>query len=160
VLPAFGPGEDLTYVQTRYLAPGLGPKYGNPVSRLGTNPRLSWTRTPASRRSDLLVVCEGIIDALTTATAGLQAVAVLGVTYLSSGVADAIARHADDREVVVAFDGDDPGRIAAQRLHDLLVARNVEVRVCDLPEGTDLNALARSDPAWVAHLTDPQVVRA
>jgi DNA primase len=155
VLPAYDSDGNLTYVQTRYLAAGHGPKYGNPVTRLGHNPRLAWTRTPAPRRSDLLVVCEGIIDALTAATSGLDAVALLGATYPSSGVADAIAAHTGDRQVVVAFDGDDPGRIAAQRLHDLLVARKVDVRVWDLPEGTDLNGLAQADASWAEHLSVP-----
>jgi DNA primase len=146
VLPAFDPDGGLAYVQARYLDGGR--KYGNPVARLGSNPRLAWTRTPAPRHPDLLVVCEGIVDALTAATAGLHAVAVLGATYPSIAVADTIAAHAMGRDVIVAFDGDDPGRIAAQRLHELLAARNVDTRVWDLPEGADLNGLAHADPAW------------
>src|SRR5690606_37329699 len=48
VLPAFGPAGDLAYVQARYLHPHGGRKYGNPVARLGTNPRLAWVHTPTS----------------------------------------------------------------------------------------------------------------
>lgn len=154
VLPAFDPAGDLAYVQARYLYPDGGRKYGNPVARLGTNPRLAWVQTPISR-PDLLIVCEGIIDALTAATAGLHAVAVLGATYPSIAVADTISDYAEGREVVVAFDGDDPGRIAASRLHDLLSARSVNCRVWHLPEGADLNGLAQTDTAWVDRLVEP-----
>jgi hypothetical protein len=155
LLPAHDTDGHLTYVQARYLHPEDGRKYGNPVARLGSNPRLAWTRTPAPRRPELLIVCEGILDALTAATAGLDAVAVLGATYPSIGVADTIATHTTDRRVVVAFDGDDPGRIAAQRLYELLAVRNVDVRVWAVPEGTDLNGLAQADPAWADNLTVP-----
>ena len=153
VLPAFDPDGGLTYVQARYFHPEAGGKYGNPVAGLGTNPRLAWTHTPAPRRSDLLMVCEGIIDSLTAATAGLHAVAMLGATYPSTGVADTIASQIGSREVVVAFDGDDAGRTAARRLEHLLTTRNVEGRVWDLPDGADLNSLARTDPAWAESLT-------
>ncbi len=155
VLPAFDPTGNLTYVQARYLDPGTGPKYGNPVARLGSNPRLAWTRTPAPRHPELLVVCEGIIDALTAASAGLYAVAVLGATYPSIAVADAIATYAMGRHVLVGFDGDDPGRIAAQRLRELLAARNVDTRVWDLPDGADLNGLAHAGPGWAEDLPTP-----
>src|SRR5690606_31649277 len=110
---------------------------------------------PTSRRPDLLIVCEGIIDALTAATAGLRAVAVLGATYPSTTVADTISDYADGREVVVAFDGDDPGRTAANRLHEMLSARDVDSRVWALPEGSDLNGLAQTDTAWVERLVEP-----
>jgi DNA primase len=158
VLPAYDPDGHLAYVQARYLRPEDGRKYGNPVARLGSNPRLAWTRTPTPRCPDLLIVCEGILDALTAATAGLDAVAVLGATYPSIIVAATIAAHTGDRQVVVAFDGDDPGRIAAQRLQDLLAARHVDVRVWGLAEGVDLNGLAQADPAWAEHLTVPSGV--
>jgi DNA primase len=154
VLPAHGPDGRLAYVQARYLDPEDGRKYGNPVSRLGSNPRLAWIRTPLPRRSDRLIVCEGVIDALTAAAAGLHSVAVLGATYPSIAVADTIAAHAGGRQVVVAFDGDEPGRIAAHRLHDLLAVRSVDNRVWDLPDGADFNGLALTDPAWADQLTD------
>jgi DNA primase len=155
VLPAHGQDGRLAYVQARYLDPEAGRKYGNPVSRLGSNPRLAWTLTPSPRRTDLLIVCEGVIDALTAGAAGLHSVAVLGATYPSIATADTIAAQAADRQVVITLDGDDPGRIAAHRLHDLLTARSVDNRVWDLPEGADLNGLAQADPAWADQLLAP-----
>jgi hypothetical protein len=68
----------ITYVQTRYFNPGDRPKYDNPVGRLGPNPRLSWIRPPNTPRPGLLIICEGIPDALTAAQTGYRAVALLG----------------------------------------------------------------------------------
>jgi DNA primase len=160
VLPVFDPTGRLSYLQARYLEPGDGPKYGNPSRRLGTNPRLAWTRTPTLRNPDLLLVCEGIIDALTAATAGLPAVAVLGAAYPSIKVADTIACQAGDRQLVIAFDGDDPGRVAADRLHRLLTTRGVSARVWDLPEGADLNTLAQTSAGWGDRLAELRTVPA
>lgn len=141
VLPSFDADGTVSYVQARYLDPDAPTKYGNPVARLGSNPGLSWTRCQPA--SGPLIVCEGVIDALTAATAGLASVAVLGATYPSQRMADQIARGAGSRPVVIAFDGDEPGRIAAERLQGMLADRRVDAGVCDLPDGADLNSLAR-----------------
>ena len=148
VLPAFYPDGALGYVQTRYLDPSATSKYGNPTRRLGTNPGLAWTMTPEPRRRELLVVCEGIIDALTAATAGLHAVAVLGASYPSVGVAQAIADHTAGRHSVIAFDADEAGRVAAERLQQLLVPRGSASTILELPDGTDLNTLAQTTSGW------------
>jgi hypothetical protein len=154
VLPTFDPVGDLAYVQARYVAPGTKRRYGNPVGRLGGNPGIGWTRTPEIDRPDLLVVCEGILDGLTVATAGLPAVAVLGATYPSVRIAQTIADHTDGRRILVAFDGDEAGRIAAARLRQLLAPRGQDATVLDLPDGTDLNTLAQGDSHWVNRLLD------
>ncbi|HVR78409.1 MAG TPA: hypothetical protein VMS99_08445 [Acidimicrobiia bacterium] len=100
---AFDPSGFLSYVQARYLDPSATSKYGNPIRRLGTNPGLAWTRTPTVRYPDQLIVCEGVLDALTAATAGLPAVAVLGATYPSVRIAQTIADHTADRRILIAF---------------------------------------------------------
>lgn len=148
VLPALDPSGRLSYVQARYLDTEIGRKYGNPTRQLGTNPGLAWTHTTTVRHPDRLIVCEGVLDALTAATAGLPAVAVLGAAYPSIRIAQTIADHADDRQILIGFDGDEAGRIAAQRLLQLLAPRGVEARILDLPDGTDLNSLAQTTPGW------------
>lgn len=150
VFPSFDLDGDISYVQVRYLDADAPTKYGNPVARLGSNPGLSWTRTEAP--SSALIVCEGVIDALTAASAGLASVAVLGATYPSRRIADQIAAGADGRRLVVAFDGDEAGRIAAERLRQLLVNRSVDTAVCDLPDGVDLNSLSLRGPDWLKSL--------
>lgn len=149
VLPVLDTAGTLAYVQARYLDPTAKSKYGNPVRRLGTNPGLAWTVTPTVRHPGRIIVCEGILDALTAATAGLDAVAVLGATYPSIRVAQTIADNVDGRQILIAFDGDDTGRIASARLAQLLTPRGHVARTIELPEGADLNTLAQTTHDWV-----------
>ncbi|MFP4554783.1 MAG: toprim domain-containing protein [Actinomycetota bacterium] len=158
VLPVLDTAGTLAYVQARYLHPTARSKYGNPVGRLGTNPGLAWTVTPTLRHPGRLIVCEGILDALTAATAGLAAVAALGATYPSVRIAQTIADHADGRQVLIAFDGDEPGKVAAARLRQLLAPRGHNAEIVDLPAGTDLNTLAQTTPDWTDTLLDSGVV--
>jgi hypothetical protein len=65
VLPTHAIDGKVVYAQARYLHPRPGQgKYDNPARRLGTNPRIGWVIGPTVRSTSVLVVCEGIIDAL------------------------------------------------------------------------------------------------
>jgi hypothetical protein len=156
VFPALDPTGNVRYLQARYLEPGDGPKYDNPAAALGSNPRLAWTRTNGPPRPGVLVVCEGIPDALTAAQAGFTAAAVLGSQAPDQSVAARLATHADRRDlaIVAVIDNDPAGRAWGQRLRDLLVGNEQELTVIEPPaEGLDLNAWALSDPAWVERLS-------
>jgi DNA primase len=148
--PALTPSGNLAYVQTRYLEPAGGPKYENPASRLGANPRLAWTAPIQHADIGRLFVCEGIPDALTAAQQGLHAVAVLGAQTPDARVADAIADHCKQHGlgVVAVIDNDDAGRAWGTRLDALLAGRNIRLGVVEPPGGLDLNAWALTDPAW------------
>jgi hypothetical protein len=155
VLPAFDPDGGLAYVQARYLDPEAGRKFGNPVARLGSNPGLAWIHTPDPSFPEFLMVCEGILDGLTAATAGFHAVAVLGATYPSIAIAGTIAAHSEGREIVVAFDGDDAGHTAAARLTRMLRDRDVTTSVLPMNDGEDLNQMAFFVSDWTVFLTEP-----
>ena len=151
----------VTYIQARYLDPPDGRKYDNPAHHLGHNPRLAWPRPnqPTTNNGSVLVVCEGIPDALTAATAGLDAVAVLGTGAVNDNVARQIIDHAHRhgcRRVVVAFDADPPGDHAAHDLATLLHSAQVDLDVSRLrpPEryGGDLNSWSTRQPNWSHHL--------
>jgi hypothetical protein len=143
VFPALGSDGTVLYVQTRYLEPGANQsKYGNPVSRLGDNPRHGWTRTP-SVQHEVVIVCEGFPDAYTANAAGHIAVAVLGATNATPALAERIAPGLVGRPAIVAFDGDDVGRKASRTLTEALHGRGIMVVEIPLPSGMDLNS-------WVA----------
>jgi hypothetical protein len=149
--PALDPAGTVRYVQTRYLEPRPGqPKYDNPASRYGSNPRLAWLRPPVPRHPDRLVICEGIPDALTAAQAGYHAVALLGTHAADPHVATRIAEHATRRKLALTavVDADHAGRAAGERLAELLAANDLELRIAEPPEGLDLNAWAQRDPSW------------
>ena len=140
VLPALGYDGQVTYAQARYLDPPPGrSKYDNPASRLAANPKLGWIN-PAHQQLGPLVVCEGTIDALTAATAGYRAVAVLGATYISADIARQICDAAGPYPAILAFDADTAGQAAAERLVQLLP--DTSTVAIDLPPGADLNTHA------------------
>lgn len=163
--PAFDSEGCLAYVQTRYLEPAPGgPKYENPARYLGANPKLAWTRPTTDAPSNILVICEGIPDALTATRAGLRSVALLGAHSADEHTAQRLAGHAlcDGVQLVTVIDADATGRSAGQRLARHLHTHGVQLHIVEPPAaGLDLNDWARRDPTWTRTLTRtvPQVDR-
>lgn len=156
IYPALSVDGDIAYLQARYLnPPEHRSKYDNPSAHLAANPRLAWTRPIGpSRNSELLLVCEGIADALIAAQAGITAVGVLGAAAPDRRVADRIAaavrwaRHGRSPNVVVCFDGDEAGRSGASRLVAGLTERDTEATLLTPPDGLDLTSWALAEPDW------------
>jgi len=144
VLPAIENGHAV-YAQIRVPHPKPDrPRYLNPSSDLATNPRLSRAR-PVETRHREVIVTEGAIDALSAATAGYRAVAVLSAAYGDEAVASSLAKL--PHPLVIAFDADDAGRAGAHRLASLLEARQRPPVVMDLERG-DLNDTMRRADDW------------
>jgi hypothetical protein len=157
VFPALNEGGEVRYLQARRLKPGDGAKYTNPAATLAVNPRLAWTVTVRAPRADLLVVCEGVPDALTAAQAGYQAVAVLGSHAPDRNVAGQLAQraHRDRRHLVAVIDNDDPGRAWGSRLEELLHEQGRRLTVVEPPlPGADLNDWARHDSSWTTAISE------
>jgi hypothetical protein len=155
VFPALDPDGQIQYLQARYVDPGDGPKYENPAAALGSNPRLAWTRTVGRSRPGLLVVCEGIPDALTAAGAGFQAVAVLGSQAPDQSVANRLAGFArrHEAELVAVVDNDAAGLAWGERLGALLRDDGTDVTVMAPPDGAiDLNAWSATCTSWPAEV--------
>ena len=117
------------------------------------HPRLAFpiaTESPSS----VLIVCEGLPDALIATQAGLNAVALLGAQAPDEAVAARIGNHATTRglDVVLACDPDDAGQRASQVLARLLDGRGVPSTVIVPPDGLDVNAWALADPDWAKTL--------
>lgn len=156
--PALNPDGQIRYVQARYLQPEKGHKYDNPASRLGTNPRLAWTQIPAPRPAAVLVVCEGIPDALTATQAGYPAVGILGAQTPDTAVAARLAHHAHTRhlDLVAIIDADPAGRTWGQRLAELVAEHHQALTIVEPPaDGLDLNSWAQDDPTWHTALPAP-----
>ncbi|MCP3880627.1 MAG: toprim domain-containing protein, partial [Sulfitobacter sp.] len=99
--------------------------------------------------ADELVVCEGLVDALTVWSAGLRNVtAVGGPDGWGDEHSAALQTHGVGR-VLIGFDNDAEGNAGADALAKRLRAEGVEVFRLPLPEGSDINdvAVAASDPA-------------
>jgi hypothetical protein len=153
--PALDPESNVQYVQARYLEPIGSDKYDNPAGSLGSNPRLAWTRTPDGHTTaSVLLVTEGIPDALTAAGAGYAAVGILGSQAPDDRVAMTLAGHAENsgQQMVAIVDADPAGRAWGFRLAGLLEARGHILNVVEPPDGLDLNGWASRCPLWTTAL--------
>ncbi len=131
VLPVLGEDGRALYLQTRYLRPRTGRKYDNPAAHLvGPSPRLGEARLacPAVDK-DVVLVCEGLPDALTAAQHGHRAVAVLGAGLPDARVATALSERFPNERLVVSFDADARGVAGADRLEALLSEHDAGSRV-------------------------------
>ena len=149
--PALDQAGNIRYVQARYLDPVEGAdKYDNPSRRLGTNPRISWTVPVGAPRPGLLIVTEGIPDALTAAQAAYTTAAILGSQAPDATVAARLATRADrDGLVIVAVvDADPAGQMWGQRLGELLAEHDHPPTLIEPSVGNDLNDWAQRDPTW------------
>lgn len=150
VLPILGPNERPTYLQARYLRPN-GRRYDNPATDLvGSSPRLAMTRlVSAADTPEVVVVCEGLPDALTAAQAGYRSAGVLGAALPDEQLSHRLLEHFPNEQLIIAFDGDDSGQAGQQRLHTLLDEAGAGERVSclDVPRRWgDLNGWLQG--AW------------
>lgn len=137
VLPVLNEDHRAVFTQTRRLGEIDGPRYLNCSSKAAPNPRIGHYRGEASS-ADALIVCEGVIDALTAADAGFDALALLGSSIADDRVADEVAKTS--AAVVLALDADDAGDAGATRLARLLSDRGrAATRLRPDPGFTDLN---------------------
>ena len=151
VFPALDPHGQIQYLQARYLEPGNGRKYENPAAALGSNPRLAWTQTIGTARPGLLIVCEGIPDALTAADAGFHAVAILGSQAPDHSVGNRLAGFArrNGVDLIAVVDNDPAGLAWGDRLSDLVSEAQAVLRVIEPPEpGMDLNTWSTVSGGW------------
>jgi DNA primase len=149
--PALDQAGNIRYVQARYLDPAEGAdKYDNPSRRLGTNPRISWTVPVGQPRPGLLVVTEGIPDALTAAQAGYTTAAILGSQNPDTTVAARLATRAerDGLHIVAVTDADPAGHQWGQHLGELLAELDHAPTLVQPPVGNDLNDWAQLDAGW------------
>ena len=95
------------------------------------------------RREGFAIVVEGYLDLAAVLQAGFDnAVASLGTAFTPAQT-QLLTRFTN--RVVVSYDGDAAGAKATRRSLDLLLARGLEVRVVDLPEGMDPDDCIRTE---------------
>ena len=134
----------------RQLPDGEGPKYKNTsdaakiYSKSQVLYGLNWAKTEAGRLSEI-VVCEGYTDVIGAHLAGVErAVATCG-TALTEDHAQKLKRFAP--RVVLAFDADNAGQNAAERVYGWEEKFGLQFAIANLPDGLDPGELSREDPA-------------
>ena len=149
LFPIFSEQGDPIAFGGRKLPEGEGPKYKNTsdgaeiYSKSQILYGLNWAKEEAGR-IDELVVCEGYTDVIGCHEAGVsRAVATCG-TALTQEHVRKMSRFA--KKVVLAFDADNAGQSAAEKVYEWESEFDVLFKVADLPEGEDPGDLAFSDP--------------
>ena len=125
----------------RALDPEDVPKYLNgpetPVFRKGDTLYALDRARDAIRKGGAAILMEGYTDVLMAHLHGLEgAVAGMGTSF-TTHQAKLLKRHAD--RVVLLYDGDQAGRLAAEKSIEVLLEEGLEVRVALLPEGKDVD---------------------
>lgn len=91
------------------------------------------------REKGRAVLVEGYFDVLAIAACGIEgAVAGMGTAFTAEQARE-LSRYAD--EVVMAYDGDDAGRTAAERTLPILLGAGLSVRLAVFPPGDDPDSL-------------------
>lgn len=166
IYPALDPSGNVTYFQARFLNPDkAGQKYDNPARLLATNPRLAWAQPVSPQNPNgLLIVTEGIPDALIASSAGMRSVGVLGSAAPNHHVADQLTKafsryDQHSPSVVICFDADRAGRFGAALLTELLQERGIRTANVAPPDGMDITDWASASSHWTDQLLDTAVAR-
>ncbi|MEW6008064.1 MAG: DNA primase [Candidatus Omnitrophota bacterium] len=99
----------------------------------------------AIREKDLVILVEGYLDMITPYQAGIKNVVASSGTALTENQIRLLKRYT--KNIVVVFDADSAGQIAALRSLDLFVQEDLYVKVVVLPEGFDPDAFIREKGA-------------
>src|SRR5678816_1562686 len=90
-----------------------------------------------------MVVVEGYFDCLSLHQAGIENVVASCGTSLTSHQVALAARYVP--EIVMNYDPDAAGQIAMRRSIELLLAKNLRVRILKLPQGLDPDDFVRQE---------------
>ncbi len=100
-------------------------------------------------REHAAVIVEGYFDVIAAHAAGVEHTVASSGTALTREQVHSLGRIAET--LILCFDGDDAGRVAATRAVDVIAADGVQARICRLPAGAkDPDELVRRDPAAFA----------
>lgn len=133
----------------RKLPEADGPKYQNSRDNELYNKSkalygLSFAKADVVAHNEV-VICEGYTDVIGFARAEVpRAVATCG-TALTEDHVKVLKRFT--RRLVLAYDADEAGQSAADRVYAWEQAHDIQVSVVALPPGSDPDELARTDPA-------------
>ena len=140
----------------RKLPGADGPKYQNSrentlYHKSQTLYGLHWAKADIVQAGQV-VVCEGYTDVIGFHRAGvMRAVATCG-TALTEDHLRVLKRFTN--KIVLAYDADQAGQSAAERVYAWEKSLSLEIGVVDLPTGQDPDQLAQSDPELLGELVN------
>jgi DNA primase catalytic core len=140
VIPVLSPSGEITEVYGRKINDNL--REGTPYHLYLPGPhRGVWNEAVLSVHPEI-ILCEALIDALTFWRAGYRNVtASYGIEGFTADHLAAFQRHGTKR-VLIAYDRDEPGDRAADKLAEKLIAAGLECYRIQFPKGMDANEYA------------------
>ena len=141
MIPIFDPAGDVLGMYGRKITPGL--REGTPLHLYLPGPHRGVWNEEALLASKEIILCESLIDALTFWCAGFRNVtASYGVNGFTEDHKQAFAKHGV-RNVWIAYDRDEAGDAAAERLKEELAAMGIGSHRVLFPKGMDANEYAQ-----------------
>lgn len=148
VFPVFDERGDAVGFGGRIMPGGEGAKYINSqecavYSKSRVLYGLNWAKEHIVASSEA-IICEGYTDVTGFGRAGIHSAVATCGTALTDDHLKLLKRFTN--RIVLAFDADDAGKAAADRVYEWEQKYEIEVMVADLPPGVDPDDLSRSDP--------------
>jgi DNA primase len=144
VVPIIAPGGEVTEIYGRKITPNL--REGTPLHLYLPGPhRGVWNAAAlsgAAHGTPEVILCEALIDALTFWCAGYRNVtASYGVEGFTADHL-ALFKHCGTQRVLIAYDRDEAGDRAAEKLAQQLMAEGLDGYRISFPKGMDANEYA------------------
>jgi DNA primase len=140
VIPVIAPSGEITEVYGRKINDNL--REGTPYHLYLPGPhRGVWNETALAASTEI-ILCEALLDALSFWRAGYRNVtAAYGIEGFTADHLAAFQAHSTKR-VLIAYDRDEPGDRAAEKLAERLIAAGLECYRIQFPKGMDANEYA------------------
>jgi DNA primase len=140
VIPIISPSGEITEVYGRKITEGLRP--GTPLHLYLPGPhRGVWNESALAEHTEI-ILCEALIDALTFWCAGYRNVtASYGIEGFTADHLAAFKSHGTQR-ILIAYDRDEAGDRAAEKLAPQLIAAGIDPYRIQFPKGMDANEYA------------------
>jgi DNA primase len=140
VIPIIAPSGEVTEVYGRKITEGL--RSGTPNHLYLPGPHRGVWNEAALAESQEIILCEALIDALTFWCAGFRNVtASYGIEGFTADHLSAFEAH-DTKRVLIAYDRDEAGDRAAEKLGQQLTAAGLDAYRIQFPKGMDANEYA------------------
>ena len=140
VIPIIGPSDEITEVYGRKITQGLRSSSPNHLYLPGPH-RGIWNESALANAKEI-ILCEALIDALTFWCAGFHNVtASYGIEGFTADHLAAFKRYNTER-VLIAYDRDEPGERASEKLSKQLMAEGLNCYRIQFPKGMDANEYA------------------
>jgi hypothetical protein len=140
VIPIISPAGEVTEVYGRKITAGLHSSTPNHLYLPGPH-RGIWNESALAETKEI-ILCEALIDALTFWCAGYHNVtAAYGIEGFTPDHLAAFQRYGTER-VLIAYDRDEPGERAAEKLSQHLNVAGLDCYRIQFPKGMDANEYA------------------